>query len=77
MTTFSELYLMGAESMTKTVVSRRQILQAGAIGGLNLALPGLVTAQVDANRPLGREAAQKSCIFLWLCGGPATSTPGT
>src|SRR3954471_6105659 len=57
--------------MTKTLVSRRQLLRAGAVGGLSLALPGLVTAQVDANRPLGREAAEKSCIFLWLCGGPS------
>jgi Protein of unknown function (DUF1501) len=57
--------------MTKTLVSRRQILQAGAVGGLNLAIPGMVAAQVDANRPLGRGAAEKSCIFLWLCGGPS------
>ena len=57
--------------MTKTLVSRRQMLQAGAIGGLNLAIPGMVAAQVDANRPLCRGAAEKSCIFLWLCGGPS------
>jgi hypothetical protein len=57
--------------MTKTLLSRRQMLQAGAIGGLNLALPGMVTAQVDADRPLGKGAAEKSCIFLWLCGGPS------
>src|SRR3954462_5833984 len=57
--------------MTKTPVSRRQVLQAGAIAGLNLAMPGLVAAQVDADRPLGRGAAEKSCIFLWLCGGPS------
>jgi hypothetical protein len=47
------------------------MLQASAIGGLNLAIPGLVAAQVDARRPLGRGAAEKSCIFLWLCGGPS------
>src|SRR3989442_11998132 len=57
--------------MTKSLVSRRQVLQAGAIGGLNLAIPGLVSAQVDADRRLGRGAAKKSCIFLWLCGGPS------
>ena len=57
--------------MTRTQVSRRQLLQAGAIGGLNLALPGMVSAQVDAKRPLGQGAAPKSCIFLWLCGGPS------
>jgi hypothetical protein len=57
--------------MTKTLISRRQLLQAGAVGGLNLALPALVTAQVDAQRSLGGGAAEKSCIFLWLCGGPS------
>ncbi len=57
--------------MTKTLLSRRQLLQAGAVGGLSLAVPGLVTASVSAKRPLGRGAAEKSCIFLWLCGGPS------
>jgi hypothetical protein len=57
--------------MTKKLVSRRQLLRAGAAGGLSLALPGLVTAQVDAERPLGREAAEKSLILVWLCGGPS------
>jgi hypothetical protein len=48
------------------------MLQASVLGGLNLAaIPGLVAAQVDANRPLGRGAAEKACIFLWLCGGPS------
>jgi hypothetical protein len=57
--------------MTKTLVSRRQLLQASAIGGLNLALPGLVAARVDAGRSLGSGAADKSCILVWLCGGPS------
>jgi len=57
--------------MTNPVISRRQLLQASAIGGLNLATPGLVAAQVDADRPLGLGAADKSCIFVWLCGGPS------
>jgi hypothetical protein len=37
---------------------------------MNLALPRLVSAQVDANT-LGQGAARKSCIFVWLCGGPS------
>jgi hypothetical protein len=57
--------------MTNDLLSRRQMLQAAAIGGLSLAAPGLVTAQVDAERPLNGEAADKSLIFLWLCGGPS------
>jgi len=57
--------------MKNTLVSRRQMLQVGALGGLNLAAPGPVTARVDEGRPLGRGAAPKSCIFVWLCGGPS------
>src|SRR5436305_3287299 len=57
--------------MTMTLVSRREVLQAGAIGGLNLAIPGMVAARVNPDRPLGSGAAPKSCIFLWLCGGPS------
>src|SRR5262245_42355018 len=48
------------------------MLQASALGGLGLAtIPGMVSARVDASRPLGKEAAEKSVIFLWLCGGPS------
>ena len=52
-------------------ISRRQMLRAGALGGLGLAAPGLVTAQVDADRSLGSGAADRSLIFVWLCGGPS------
>lgn len=51
--------------------SRRQLLQAGGVGSLTLGLPGVVTAGVDANRGLGGGAAEKSCIFILLCGGPS------
>jgi hypothetical protein len=57
--------------MTNRLVSRRQLLRAGAAGGLSLAVPGLVTARVDADRPLGGGAADRSCILVWLCGGPS------
>ncbi len=57
--------------MSVTIVSRRQMLRAGAIGGLSLATPGLVAARVDPTRSLGSGAAEKSCILLWLCGGPS------
>jgi hypothetical protein len=53
------------------LLSRRRLLQAGGIGAMNLAWPGLVSARVEANRTLGQGAARKSCIFLWLCGGPS------
>ena len=52
-------------------ISRRQLLQAGGIGGLTLGLPGMVAAGVDRDRGLGGGAAEKSCIFILLCGGPS------
>lgn len=52
-------------------ISRRRLLQAGGIGGLSLALPGMVAAGVDVDRRLGHGAAEKSCIFVLLCGGPS------
>src|SRR5262245_54392538 len=57
--------------MTKPAFSRRQVLQAGAIGGLSLTTPGLVTARMDPNRKPGDGAAERSCILVWLCGGPS------
>ena len=53
------------------VLSRRQLLQAGGLGALAMGLPGVVTAGVDSQRGLGRGAAEKSCIFIILCGGPS------
>jgi hypothetical protein len=44
-------------------------VRSSSPGGLTLAAPGLVTARVD--RPLGRGAADRSLILLWLCGGPS------
>src|SRR5215475_5605131 len=52
-------------------LSRRQLLQAGGIGALTMALPGMVAARVDANQPPRGIAAEKSCIFVLLCGGPS------
>jgi hypothetical protein len=52
-------------------ISRRRLLQAGGIGALTLGLPGMVAARVDGGRPLCGAAAEKSCIFLLLCGGPS------
>jgi len=54
-----------------TMISRRRLLQAGGIGVLNLAIPGMVAASVNGNKALGGGAAEKSCIFILLCGGPS------
>ena len=52
-------------------MSRRHLLQAAGIGALPLSLPGMVAAGVDEKRGLGKGAAEKSCIFILLCGGPS------
>src|SRR6478609_809698 len=52
-------------------ISRRELLRAGGLGALSLGLPGTVTAAVNSKRGLGGGAAEKSCIFVLLCGGPS------
>lgn len=52
-------------------LSRRRMLQASGLSALTLATPGMVSAGLDASQPLGRGAAQRSCIFVLLCGGPS------
>jgi hypothetical protein len=52
-------------------ISRRRLLQAGGIGALGLATPGMVAASVDPNRGLPGVATDRSCIFILLCGGPS------
>ncbi len=52
-------------------ISRRHFLRAGGVGALTFGLPGMVAARVDGDRPLPGVAAEKSCIFLLLCGGPS------
>lgn len=54
-----------------TRITRRKLLEAGGIGALTMGLPGTVAASVDANRGLRGIAAEKSCIFVLLCGGPS------
>ena len=54
-----------------TRTSRRRLLQAGGLSALTLGLPGMVAAGVDGKRALGKGAAEKSCIFILLCGGPS------
>lgn len=54
-----------------TMISRRRLLQAGGIGALSLGIPGMVAASVNGNQGLRGGAAEKSCIFLLMCGGPS------
>src|SRR5437879_594336 len=62
---------LNAKRQPYTMISRRRLLQAGGIGVLNLAIPGMVAASVNGNKALGGGAAEKSCIFILLCGGPS------
>jgi Protein of unknown function (DUF1501) len=59
------------DSLSAKKLSRRQFLQASGIGALAFAAPGMVAANVDVNRGLRGVAAQRSCIFVLLCGGPS------
>src|SRR5258705_13336092 len=53
------------------LISRRRLLQASGIGALAMGVPGTVAASVNANRGLDGGAAETSCIFVLLCGGPS------
>lgn len=49
------------------MISRRRLLQMGGLGMLGL--PGVVMARDDGSQRVG--AAERSCIFILLCGGPS------
>ena len=51
--------------------SRRRFLQAGGVGMLNLAVPGLVIGKDKFDASGKAVASKKCCIFLLLCGGPS------
>ena len=51
--------------------SRRRFLQAGGIGALNLAVPGLVIGKDKFDASGQAVASKKCCIFVLLCGGPS------
>lgn len=56
-----------------TSVSRRQLLSAGSLGLFGLALPELLAGQVlaAAEKSGGSFGKAKSCILLFMWGGPA------
>ena len=56
---------------TTTSISRRQLLQMGGLGALSLGTPGMVAARMDGGTSRSKGAAEKSCIFILLCGGPS------
>ena len=56
--------------MKPSTLTRRRLLQAGGIGALSLATPGVVAARVGTDSA-AKGPANKSCIFILLCGGPS------
>jgi len=60
-----------ARQQTTARFTRRQLLQAGGIGALTMGLPGAVAASLEIGRQLSGGAADRSCIFVLLCGGPS------
>lgn len=57
------------KSSSSTAISRRRLLQLGGATALAMNSPGTVAARVGANG--SKKTAEKSCIFILLCGGPS------
>src|SRR4051812_32177175 len=53
--------------LSSQAISRRRLLQLGGVTALTMGVPGTVAARMDtAKKHAG--AAEKSCIFILLCG---------
>src|SRR5258708_3267558 len=53
-------------------LTRREVLRVGTLGMLGLSLPTLLAARARAaNDPPPAPARARSCIFLFLVGGPS------
>jgi len=57
--------------MTATQLNRRQALIASGLGALSLGMPGVVMGSDQVNERGQAVSAEKSCIFILLCGGPS------
>ncbi len=57
--------------MNDLQLNRRQALIAGGLGTLSLGMPGVVMGIDDVDASGNAIAAEKSCIFVLLCGGPS------
>ena len=56
--------------LSSEMLSRRQLLQMSGVTALTMGVPGTVAARMDPAKTT-RGAAEKSCIFVLLCGGPS------
>jgi hypothetical protein len=52
-------------------LNRRQALIVGGLGALSLGMPGVVMGSDKLDASGNAVAAEKSCIFVLLCGGPS------
>ena len=52
-------------------LNRRQALVAAGMGTLSLGMPGVVMGSDKLDKGGNAVAAEKSCIFVLLCGGPS------
>lgn len=50
---------------------RRTLLRAGSLAGLGLSLPALLSSRQPARAATGSGGRAKSCILLYMTGGPA------
>ncbi|MFO0905051.1 MAG: DUF1501 domain-containing protein [Pirellulales bacterium] len=57
--------------MDSYALNRRQAMIAAGLGSLSLGLPGLVMGSDKLDADGKAVAAEKSCIFILLCGGPS------
>jgi hypothetical protein len=57
--------------MNNFELNRRQALIAGGLGALSLGMPGMVLGADKLDESGKAVAAEKSCIFVLLCGGPS------
>lgn len=52
-------------------MNRRQALMVGGLGALSLGMPGTVIGSDQLDSQGNAARAEKSCIFVLLCGGPS------
>jgi len=52
-------------------MNRRQAMIAAGMGAVSLGMPGMVMGSDKVNAKGNAVAAEKSCIFVLLCGGPS------
>jgi len=57
--------------MTDYQLNRRQALIVGGLGAMSLGMPGAVIGSDNVDAEGNAARAEKSCIFVLLCGGPS------